>query len=219
MTLAVTPSNPATSPARLDDVQHIVLDGMSWAFYEHLLREISDRAVRVTYDEGSIEIMSPLPKHERWGGRIARLIEMMGYVRGIDIEPLGSATFRKPQRRKGLEPDECFFIHNAAAARGIDGEFDAAVHPPPDLALEIDITRRSIPREPIYAALGVRELWRFEKEQITVRILQGDAYVDAASSLAFPFLPMPDFQRFVLRMAGEPANDVIRDFTSWVQSL
>jgi Uma2 family endonuclease len=97
--------------------------------------------------------------------------------------------------------------------------FDHTIDPPPDLAIEVDITRRSIPREPIYAALGVPELWRFEKQRLVVRILQGDSYVDSDASLSFPFLPMQEFQRFVLRLNDEPRTVVVREFGAWVRSL
>src|SRR3954466_11812036 len=82
--------------------QHIVLDDISWEFYEHLLREVGDRHIRVTYDEGTIEIMSPLPKHERWGEGIARLIGWIEESRPIRIESLGSTTFRSGRKKKGL---------------------------------------------------------------------------------------------------------------------
>jgi Uma2 family endonuclease len=212
---------PATADilSALDETQHLVLDGVSWERYEELLREVGDDAIRVTYDNGAIEIMSPLPKHEKWGARIARLIELMSYERQLTIEPLGSTTFRKKKRNKGLEPDKCFYIANAAAAREIEDEFDPAVHPAPDLAIEIDITRRSIPREPIYAALGVPELWRFQKNALTVRHLKGEAYVDATTSLSFPFLPMAKFHEYLLRLATEPTNAVLHEFGAWVRSL
>jgi Uma2 family endonuclease len=214
MMLAIPPTARS-----LGEVQHLVLEGVSWEFYEHLLREAGDEGIRVTYDEGSIEIMSPLPKHEKWIERIARLIDVMAYERDIVIECLGSTTFRKKQRRKGLEPDKCFYVRHAAEAREMEEAFDPAVNPPPDLAIEVDITRRSIPREPIYAALGVPELWRLDKSELVVRVLNGDEYVDSAASLSFPFLPMTEFQRYVLRMADEPVTQVLREFGVWVRGL
>jgi Uma2 family endonuclease len=212
---------PATADilSALDDTQHLVLDGVSWEAYEDLLREIGNDAIRVTYDEGAIEIMSPLPKHEKWGARIARLIELMGFERDIEIEPLGSTTFRKRSRNKGLEPDKCFYIANAMAARELEEEFDPTIHPPPDLAVEVDVTSRSLPREPIYAALGVAELWRFRRNKLTVRHLKGESYVDATASISFPFLPMDKFEEYVLRLAKEPINRVLHEFAAWVRSL
>jgi Uma2 family endonuclease len=209
-----------TSTTSLDDVQHIVLDDVSWTFYERLLDEIGDGGVRVTYDEGSIEIMSPLPKHEQWGHRIGMLINAIGIERRIEIEELGSTTFRKAKRQKGLEPDECYYIANADAVRDIEGPFDASMHPPPDLAVEIDIIRRSIPRGPIYAALGVPELWRFDGRRLSVRKLTvSGTYEDVPISSSFPFLPMDEFEKFVIRLANEPKSTVLPDFSKWVRTL
>src|SRR5207249_12265077 len=102
------------------DQQHIVLDDVSWEFYERLLEEIGDRHIWMTYDEGTIEIMSPLPKHERWGAWIALLIELMALERAIRVEPLGSTTFRTRRKKKGLEPDKCFYVQRAAEADDIE---------------------------------------------------------------------------------------------------
>jgi Uma2 family endonuclease len=207
-------------PIPLSEQQHIVLDDVSWEFYERTLREIGNRAVRVTYDDGSMEIMSPLPKHERCGGWIGRLIELMCLERDIHVESLGSTTFRSALKKKGLEPDECFYVEHAAQAREMEDEFDATIHPPPDLAIEIDITHRSIPRDPIYAALGVKELWRFEAKGLKILHLSATGkYVVRERSIAFPFLPMQDFSRFVLRMRDKDQLKVLREFRQWVRSL
>jgi Uma2 family endonuclease len=152
----------AASPNSLIDQQHIVLDDVSWEFYEHLLHEIGDRPIRVTYDSGSLEIMAPLNVHEYWKTCIGQLIETMCLERDINMLPAGSTTFRRKDREKGLEPDECYYFQNINVMRKHRGEMDLTKDPPPDLAVEIDITSRSIAREPIYAALGIPELWRFD---------------------------------------------------------
>jgi Uma2 family endonuclease len=199
--------------------QHIVFDDVSWDFYEHLLREVGNGAIRITYDRGRLEIMSPLPKHERWGEWIGRLIELMCLERSIPVESLGSTTFRNRAKRGGLEPDQCFYIANADRAREINDAFDPATDPPPDLAVEIDITRRSIDREPIYAALRVPELWRFDGEHLTAlhRSAKGK-YVKRARSLSFPFLNVAEFERFVLRMNDKDQIRVLREFREQVAS-
>ena len=139
MTLAAA---PPISPS----FEHIVLEDISWEFYELLLREIGDNHVLVTYDEGRMEIMSPLPKHELSGHWIGRLIELMCFERGIHIRELGSTTFRDQLKKIGLEPDECYYVQHVDDIHDIDGPFDPAVYPPPDIAIEIDITHRSIAR-------------------------------------------------------------------------
>src|SRR4051812_41168123 len=170
--------------------QHIVLTDVSWELYQQLLREIGDRPIRITYDRGSMEIISPLPKHERWKTRIGRLIELMAVELQISMETLGSRTFRRKAKKVGLEPDECYYVQHAAKVRNKD-RLNLKVDPPPDLVVELDITHRSIAREPIYAKLGVPELWRYDGKRLTVLELKPDGkYHERDTSLAFPFLPM-----------------------------
>lgn len=200
--------------------QHIVLNGISWETYEQLLHDLQERHIRVTYDRGDLEMMAPLASHEGWKGRYGRLIELMCEERELDIEPLGSTTFRREELEKGLEPDECYYVQHADAIRARQGEdIDLTVDPPPDLAIEIDITRASIPKQPIYAALGVPELWRFDGVRLTVLRLRGGKYEGAESSGVFPFLPMSRFQEFARRLASERQPPVLREFRNWVKTL
>lgn len=201
-------------------VQHLTLSNVSWDFYEHLLAEIGNGATRVTYLNGDIEIMSPLPKHERWGLRLARLIELMALEREIPLEGLGSTTFRDAAKQLGLEPDECYYVNNIEAVNQMEGAWDPTTDPPPDLAIEIDVTRRSIEREPIYAGLRVRELWRFDGKGITVRLLDNTGvYRTAERSAIFPFLPMDSLCQYVQRLASEAQLPVLKDFRQWVRTL
>jgi len=191
---------------------------MPWSFYEDVLAAADDRALRVTFDEGTIEMMAPLPLHEKWKTRLGRLIEAMSEELDIDIEPLGSATFRREDLSKGLEPDECYYIMHADAVRGKD-ELDLTVDPPPDLAVEVDITQRSIRREPIYAALGVPELWRFDGLHLNLLLLRDGTYYPSATSTVFPFLRMSEFESFLLRLESERQTSVIREFRTWLRTL
>jgi Uma2 family endonuclease len=213
----MTIANGVTS---LADQQHIVLEDVSWESYERLLDEVGNRQIRMTYDQGRLEIMSPLAKHERWGAWIGRLIELMCFERSIDVECLGSTTFRSQTRRKGLEPDECYYFKRAAEAREIEGAFDPVIHPVPELAIEIDITSRSIPRQPIYAALGIPEIWRFDGVELQVLHLGArQKYVARARSLSLPFLPVREFAAFVLRKGEKDQLRVLREFRDWSMRL
>jgi Uma2 family endonuclease len=204
---------------RLLDHEHVVLHDVSWDFYEHVLAEVGNRQIRVTFSDGSIEIMSPLPEHEWVKKAIGCLIELMAVELNIAMAEFGSSTFRRKDTQKGLEPDECYFFRNASRVLGMK-VFDPAVHPAPDLAVEVDVTTRSIARQPIYAALAVPEVWRFDGDKINVLLLGSDgSYSIAASSAAFPFLPMDQFLRFVLRMENEGQTQVLREFQQWVRTL
>lgn len=163
--------------------------------------------------------MSPLPEHELPKKSIARLVEALAVELRIPMTAFGSTTFRRKDKEAGLEPDECYYLHNAPRVRGMK-RFDPAVHPPPDLALEIDITSRSIPRQPIYAALGVPELWRFDGRSVQVLKLGGDGkYAPIPASELFPFLPVEMFTRFVRRMLDEDQTAVVIEFQEWVRAL
>jgi len=209
-----------TPTISVDKVQHVVLEDMSWEFYEHLLEEIGDRHIRVTFSDGRMEIMSPLPRHERYGAWIARLIELVCLDREIPVQPLGSTTFKSEAEQKGLEPDECFYIQHAQEALKMDKAFDPDVDPVPDLALEMDITSRSVQREPIYAALGVPELWRCDGRRLDVLHLNAKGkYVRRTRSLAFPFLQMAEFSKFVFRLHDNDQLRVLREFRIWLAKL
>jgi Uma2 family endonuclease len=209
-----------TAPNPLFEYQHLVLDYVSWDFYERLLQEIGNRPIRVTFHRGRIEIMAPLAEHELEKRAIGRLLEQLTLEFKIPIRCFGSTTFRREDKQAGLEPDECYYLRNDPKVRGMM-RFDPAVHPVPDLAVEIDVTHRSISRQPIYADLGVPELWRYDGRRLNVLLLNaaGD-YSPSPSSPNFPLLPMETFQTFVKRMLGEEEqNSVVNEFRQWVHGL
>src|SRR4051794_16559865 len=116
------PPMPATVPI-LSPERRVTLNGVSWAFYQNMLAEIGDGHVRLTYDTGRLEIMSPSTLHERVKTVLGRLIEAYADEMGILIEGLGSTTFDREDLQKGLEPDECYYVQNASAVVGRD-DFD-----------------------------------------------------------------------------------------------
>lgn len=215
-------TRPAASPTRppvpLDDVQHLVLDGVSWDFYERLLKEAGARRLRVTYDQGRMEVMSPLPEHEKPSRQLGRLAQTVTFVFDMPIASWGSTTFRRKDKARGLEPDSCFFIANEPKIRGLK-RWSARKDPPPDLAVESDITSPSIDREPIYASLGVPEVWRWDGKRVQCLHLVEGSYRVAARSRAFPFLAPADLTRFVVMFERQEENKVIRAFTKWLGTI
>jgi Uma2 family endonuclease len=190
-----------------------------WSFYEDVLAAADDRPLRVTFDDGSIEMMAPLPEHEAPREAIGALIDVLVVERGIPSARFGSTTFRRQDRRKGLEPDKCYYFTNASRVRGMK-QFDSTIHPPPDLAIEIDITSRSVLREPVYAGLGVTELWRYDGKRLTVLLLHASGkYTATSTSMLFSFLPMDRFEAFIHRMESEEQTKVLREFRDWVRAL
>lgn len=204
------------SAVALQDVQHFVLEDASWELYEKLLRDIGDRPIRVTYDGGRMEIMSPLPEHEGPKKLIGRLIEMLTFELNQPVKCLGSTTFRRKDKAKGLESDECYYFKNEARMRGRK-RLDMKKDPPPELVVEIDVTSRSVPREPIYAALGVPEIWRYDGLRLRCLHLRSGEYHVRKMSLAFPFLEPAQLQPFIDLLPERDETTILRGFVGWVR--
>ena len=166
--------------------QRVVLNNIGWNTYEHLLADHGDNsAPRLTYDRGELEIMSPSPEHEMFNRRIAQLVLAVAEELNIEAEDLGSTTFRREDLERGFEPDSCFYIQNEEQVRGKD-RLDLAVDPPPDLVIEIDITSPSFSKLPIYAQIGVPEVWRYDGERMTILVLEGSDYAERTESIVLP---------------------------------
>lgn len=190
--------------------RRFVLEGVSWAYYEQTLAELGEQHVRITYDRGRMEFMSPSPRHERVKKIIGRLVELYALEADIPILPLGSVTCRREDLARGLEPDECYYVQNSLVD---PDKMDLSVDPPPDLAIEVDITSGSIPRQPIYAALGVPEIWRFDGREIYPMLRQtSGTYRRSDSSLVFPQLPMAQLNHFLNLALTEDQHAAMKGF-------
>ncbi len=161
--------------------------------------------------------MTNSARHERWGSFIGRLIETMASDLDLDVEALGSTTFLREALEKGFEPDECYLINRKTSPAALH-ELDFGQHHSPDLVVEVDVTSSSVPREPIYAAFGVRELWRYDGQRFQILELKDDQrYHSVEASVAFPFLLARDLQTFLARVQTEPQPKVIRVFRDWLR--
>jgi Uma2 family endonuclease len=197
----------------------LVLHGVDWRTYSQLLRAFAERpSVRLTYDRGVLEIMSPLLEHDTDGRLLARFVTTLTEELGLPVLSAGSTTFRRRKRRRGLEADESFWIANEPQVRG-KRRIDLRVDPPPDLAIEVDVARSSLNRMSIYAALGVPEVWRLEAPQtLTFNVLQpAGAYAAAAHSLSFPMIAPADLVNFLLLRDQAEENAIVRQFRTWVR--
>jgi len=197
--------------------RRFLLSGVSWATYEALLADLGDHSPRISYDGGDLEFLSPGGLHDRFKFRVGRLIVVLTEELDIPIDGCGSATLRRAGVEKGLEPDEAFYIRNEPAVRG-KLDMDLEVDPPPDLAVEIDITRSSVDREGIYAALGVPEIWRYDGKSLRVFRLGADGeYEPTATSPSFPYLPLEEFARFIQPGPGEDQLTWSKRFRAWIR--
>jgi Uma2 family endonuclease len=210
------PTTPRTSPAG----QHFVLEDMSWEFYEQLLKELGNRSIRVTYDRGVLELMSPYYRHEGYSRHLGQMVIIIAEELGVPIQMAGSTTFRRESAERGLEPDECFYIAHVSDILGKD-DLNLEVDPPPDLAIEVDITHRSVARLPIYAALGVPEVWRYDGRQLLAYHLKpsGEYGEPVTNSLAFPSIPLTGLVEFLPQSLEIDLATFSREFRLWVRQF
>ncbi len=195
--------------------QKLLLHDITWEEFEALLEELGEhRACRVAYAHGVLEIMTPLAEHEYDKEIIGDLVKTLLDELGREFCSLGSTTFAKPSTH-GLEPDQCFYIQHEAAIRG-KKRLDLAIDPPPDLALEVDLTSRT--HLATYAALRVPELWRFASGQLHIHVLQGDGYIEVTESPTFPGLPLCEVIPQHLAQSKISGRSVaMRHFRRWVR--
>jgi Uma2 family endonuclease len=198
-------------------LEHIVLHDISWETYEALLREIGETHYRLTYDEGVLEIMTLSFEHENVGEWISRLIMFLTLELNIALCSGGSTTLKKSLGRKGLEPDKCYWIKHEKAMRG-KKKWDALIDPPPDLAVEIDITRSSLDRQGICAALQIPEIWRYDGTFKVLVLGPSGKYKERLKSPTFPWLPLAEFARFVGALGSEEENRLSQRFIEWLRT-
>lgn len=185
--------------------QSLMLREVSWAEFEAILAELGQhRNTRIAYNRGLLEIMAPLPEHEYFKQSISIAVEDIAETLNQDYESYGSTTWRKQAEQAGLEPDNCFYFQNEAQIRG-QLSFDLNQDPPPDLALEIDLTRKSLNRFPIYARLGVPELWCYDHGELNIYLLEQGEYLKAEQSRVFPFLKVQALPQLIRENRDLPA--------------
>ena len=195
----------------------VVLENISWQQYEGLLEVLGDRpANRMAYDNGILEIMTPLPDHEYFSDSIADAVKDIADELDMDYDCYGSATWRRELKKAGVEPDQCFYIQNESLIRG-KLEFDLATDPPPDLAIEVDFSSKSLDRFPIYARLGVPEIWRYDQGTLTIPLLEHGAYRESDTSLAFPTLPVQELPGLIEAYRSQGKRAMRRAFRQWAR--
>ena len=168
--------------------QRLWIQDLSWGDFENILAELGEkRSARILFSHGILEIMTPLPEHEVDKEILGDMVKMILEEQGRDFECFGSTTFKKKEKGIGLEPDQCFYIQNHLKMRG-KRRVNLSEDPPPDLALEIDVTSAT-PLD-IYAGLEVPEVWIYERGNLSIYCLQGIHYQRVTMSPIFPHLPI-----------------------------
>jgi Uma2 family endonuclease len=196
----------------------LVLPHVGWEDYEQLLEDLAGRpGVRVSYDDGRLQIMTPSAEHEEHKEFILRLAQVFSEERSIRLETRGSATWKRRTFRKGAEPDTCFYVtsaHRIIGRRQIDLETD----PPPDVVVEIDMTNESLSKFPIYAAFGVPEIWRYDGTRVQMYALTGTSYTEAVSSAFFTGLTCSLLLEFLDQSKTIGQTDALKAFRQRLQA-
>jgi Uma2 family endonuclease len=183
--------------------------------------EVRRWTVRLAYDRGKLEIMVVNNTHKRLRKIVALLIETWIAETGGEYLPSGQLTHRREDLNRGFESDECYHIQNLKKVAGIR-EIDLTKDPPPDLAVEAEVSRTLLDRLPIYAAFNVPEVWRYNGKHLIVLLLQADgSYQESSSSRALPTLALGELHRF-LTLAEDASfsfAQISRKFSEWIRTL
>lgn len=217
------------STATLESIHHslfstivnptIVLNNVDWKSYEMMGEALRDRSnVQMTYDRGTLEIMTLSLEHERVKKFLSRIIDILTEELEIEIAPCGSTTYKREAMARGLEPDECYYVENAARIRGLT-TIDLERDPPPDFVIEVDVSNRSLKRLPIYAKLGVPEIWRWDNWTMHVHVLGDDGrYAEPnSSSLFIPDFDIAELLPFVKVGLEEGYLAMAKAFRAWLK--
>jgi len=201
---------------QLEPGQKVTLQPVSWEGFEEILTQLGEfRTSRIAYSNEILEIMAPLPEHERSKVLLADLVKILLKIQKQAWEPFGSSTFKRRGMSAGIEPDDCFYIKNYQAVIGKQ-RIDLDIDPPPDLALETDVTSKT--EVDAYEALAVPELWVYSKGELKINLLQEGKYIESQDSLIFPNLKLKDIiPRFMQRSLVVGVSQTLEEFEAFVR--
>jgi Uma2 family endonuclease len=205
------------SPPAVPVEHRVILDGISWETYERLLADQNPgRGKRFTYDSGVLQIVVLSSRHE-WPNRVlANIAELVAVEMRLPIEPSGSTTFKRADLQKGFEPDSSFYIENSAAVDMED--LDLRRDPPPDLVIEIDITEPSLWKLPMFAEVGVREVWRYDGAKMYLYVLNAGRYESVERSFVLPVLTNNQILHFLNARKGTSYRNWTAGIRDWVKA-
>ena len=197
--------------------QPVLMDGISWQTYEALLADGGDRRrTRMTFDQGVLEIVTPSYEHEHAGNILTSVAQALMDARRQDYAPAGSTTFKDQRVGRGFEPDASYYVGHAARIRGLT-RIDLNSDPPPDLVIEGDVTQDSLDKLPIYAALGVPEVWRHQHGRVQIYHHAGGSYVEVDDSTVIPGLSAARLTTFVRDSLTMSRPDWWQGVEAWVR--
>ncbi len=212
---------PLTITPELGDAEGtppLILPNIRWQTYEALLWDLKNtRRVRVAYDQGTLELITPSQEHESYSLSIHDCIVVLADELNLNLRNLGSTTWKKEDIQRGLEPDQCYYIQNEPRVRS-QLKIDLTVDPPPDLVVEVDITSGSLNKFPIYQSLKIPEVWRYRRRGLEIFQLQGEEYTQRDESPTFsPITVTAAIPEFIQKSRSMGQMAALRNFRNWVK--
>ncbi len=220
-TTSIAPAEPIESPpvTQAGGESRFLIDNIDWAGYKLLLQAFGDGGPRMSYLDGMVELMSPGPIHEQYGHILGTMVTILTTELNIPAKAQGSTTFKRRNKKRGLEPDRCFYLASLELLRGQDLKTLKTL-PPPDLVIEIEVTSPLLDKLEIYAGLGVPEIWRHNADGLTILCLGPDGhYLPSSQSRAFPFLPIDGFRRQLAAYDPDAETTWTRAYWTWVREV
>ncbi|WGV24952.1 Uma2 family endonuclease [Halotia branconii CENA392] len=199
--------------------QRVILHNISWETFNTILQELGEnRSERLAYNEGYLEIMTPLGEHENTNRFIDDLMRILADELNLNLKKFGSLTLKRDDIRRGIEPDSCYYIQNEPVVRG-KKDIDLKYDPPPDLVVEIDITNSSLNKRSIYAALGVPEIWLYDGQNLKFFVLseQVQTYKQVKQSPTFPVLTKNVVLQLIEQSLTDGETATLRSFRAWLK--
>jgi Uma2 family endonuclease len=196
---------------------HFVVRAVDWPNYRAFADALGERHVRLAYDGENLELMTVSRLHERLSRLLGRFLVVLTEELKLPLDSAGSTTLEREDVARAIESDECFYITNEPLVRDRD-ELDLTTDPPPDLGVEIDISRSSLNRLAIYAELRIPEVWRYDGDRLRIYSLrEKDGYDEVARSRYFPKLNLADLEAFLRRRGEMEPNNLVSEFRGWVR--
>lgn len=195
----------------------VLLENITWQTFKTMLAEMgSERANKISYRQGNIEIMTPQKPHESSNRLIEVFIGVLCEELGLEVNRVGSLTLTRDDLEYGAEPDSSYYIQNELLVREKEN-IDLAFDPPPDLVLEVEYSRPKIDKFKLYAAMGIPEFWRYNGTTLRVYILANGQYSETQTSPTFAAIPIKEIPRFIEESKKIGQIAVTRAFRAWVK--
>ncbi|MFN6471579.1 MAG: Uma2 family endonuclease [Nostoc sp. SerVER01] len=194
-----------------------VLQNISWQTFKAMLADMGcERNKRLAYDNGIVEIMTPLMPHENSNRLIEGFVLVLCEEFGLEVKSAGSLTMTRDDLEQGAEPDSSYYIQNEFLVRNKEN-IDLNIDPPPDLILEVEYSRSKINKLNLYASMGVSEFWRYNGTVLRIYILNNGQYSQSENSPTFASVLVTEIPRFIQESKKIGQIAATRAFRSWVK--